>query len=96
MKEKPLTLFEEDGKIKYHAILWVCVYSPKMNDTTYDFTYFYSKYGLIGLITCWFTEHPEWTPRQIAEMWLHVTTLGLWGILGDDGKEVLLNAKNSR
>lgn len=69
---------------------------PKMNDTTYDFTYFYSKYGLIGLITCWFTEHPEWTSRQVAEMWLRITTLGLWGVLGDDGKEVLLNAKNSR
>ena len=69
---------------------------PTMNDTTYDFTYFFNKYGLIGLITCWFTEHPEWTPRQIAEMWLSLTTLGLWGVIGDDGKEVLLNAKNSR
>lgn len=69
---------------------------PKMDDTTYDFTYFYGKHGLIGLITCWFTEHPDWTPRQIAEMWLRVTTLGLWGVLGEEGKEVLLNAKNSR
>lgn len=69
---------------------------PKMDETKYDFTYFYGKYGLIGLITCWFTEHPDWTPRQVAEMWLRVTTLGLWGVLGDDGKEVLLNAKNSR
>lgn len=69
---------------------------PNMNKTTYDFSYYYGKYGLIGLITCWFVEHPEWTPRQVAEMWLPITTLGLWGILGDEGKEVLLNAKNSR
>ena len=69
---------------------------PDMKDTTYDFTYYYSKFGLIGLITCWFTTHPDWTPRQIAETWLHLTTLGLWGVIGDDGKEVLLNAKNSR
>ncbi len=69
---------------------------PKMNDTIYDFAYHYCKFGLIGLVTCWFTEHPDWTPRQIAETWLHVTTLGLWGVIGDDGKEVLLNAKNAR
>ena len=69
---------------------------PEMNETTYDFAYHYCKFGLIGLITCWFTEHQDWTPRQIAEMWLNVTTLGLWGVIGEDGKEVLLNAKNSR
>jgi AcrR family transcriptional regulator len=69
---------------------------PNMDDTKYDFTYNYCKFGLIGLVTCWFTEHPEWTPRQIAEMWLHLTTLGIWGILSDEGKEVLLNAKRSR
>ncbi len=69
---------------------------PKMDDTKYDFSYFYGKYGLIGIITCWFTEHPEWTPRQVAEIWFRLTTLGLWGILGEEGKEVLINAKNSR
>ena len=69
---------------------------PKMNDTTYDFAYHYGKFGLVGLVSCWFTQHPDWTPRQIAEMWFHITTLGLWGVIGDDGKEVLLNAKNAR
>ena len=69
---------------------------PNMNDTKYDFTYHFGKYGLIGLITCWFTEHPEWTPRKVAELWLSLTTLGIWGILGAEGKEILINAHNSR
>ncbi len=68
---------------------------PNMNKTKFDFAYNYGKFGYVGLISCWFTEHPEWSPRQIAEMWLHITTLGLWGIIGEDGKEVLLNARNS-
>lgn len=68
---------------------------PNMNNTKYDFTYSYSKFGLVGLTYCWFTEHPEWTPRKVAELWLSLTTLGIWGILGDDGKEVLINAYNS-
>lgn len=69
---------------------------PNMDKTKYDFVYNYSKFGLVGLTYCWFSEHPEWTPREVADMWLHLTTLGLWGILGEEGKEVLINAKNSR
>lgn len=69
---------------------------PNMNTTKYDFTYSYSKFGLVGLTYCWFTEHPDWTPRKVAELWLSLTTLGIWGILGDDGKEVLINAHISR
>ncbi len=68
---------------------------PNMDDTKYDYAYNFNKYGFMGLISCWFTEHPEWTSRQVSDMWLSLTTLGLWGILGEDGKEVLLNAKNS-
>ncbi len=68
---------------------------PNMDKTKYDFAYNYGKFGYVGLISCWFTEHPNWTPRQIAEMWLNITTLGIWGILGEEGKEVLLNARNS-
>jgi AcrR family transcriptional regulator len=68
---------------------------PNMDKTKYDFTYNYSKFGLTGLIYCWFTEHPEWTPRKVAELWLSLTALGLWGILGDEGKEILINAYNS-
>lgn len=69
---------------------------PGMDETTYELTYNYCKFGLIGLIQSWYTKHTDWTPRQIAEMWLRVTTLGIWGVIGEEGKEVLLNAKNSR
>ncbi len=68
---------------------------PNMNDGKYDFAYNYGKFGLVGLTHCWSTMHPEWTSRQVAEIWLKLTTLGLWGILGEDGKEVLLNARDS-
>ncbi len=68
---------------------------PNMNKAKYDFAYTYGKFGLVGLVTCWFTEHPDWTPRQVAEMWFNITMLGLWGILGEEGKEVLINAHNS-
>lgn len=68
---------------------------PKMDESEYNQAYSYCKFGLIGLINSWFTQYPEKTPREIAEMWFRLTTLGIWGILGDEGKEVLLNAKNS-
>lgn len=67
---------------------------PNMDKAKYDFAYNYGKFGLVGLVTCWFTEHPDWTPRQVAEMWFNITMLGLWGILGEEGKEVLSNAHN--
>ena len=68
---------------------------PNMNDTKYDFAYNYGKFGLIGLTDCWCTKHPEWTSRQVAEMWLNLTVTGLWGVIGDEAKGVLLNARNS-
>lgn len=68
---------------------------PNMNDTKYDFAYNYGKFGFIGLTNCWFTMHPEWTSRQVAEMWLNITVTGLWGIIDDEAKGVLLNARNS-
>ncbi len=69
---------------------------PHMDNTKFDFTYTYGKFGLVGLVYCWFTKHPEWTPHKVAELWLSLTTLGIWGILSDEGKEVLINAHNSR
>lgn len=69
---------------------------PNLDDTKYDFAYNFGKFGFIGLVNCWCTQHPEWTTRQVAEMWLHLTTMGLWGIISDEAKEVLLNAYNSR
>ena len=68
---------------------------PNMDETKFDFAYTYGKFGLVGLTSCWFTKHPDYTPRQVAEMWFNITTLGLWGILSDEGKEVLKNAHDS-
>lgn len=68
---------------------------PNMNDTKYDFAYTYGKFGFIGILNCWFSTHPEWTSKQVAEMWINLTVAGLWGIIGDEAKEVLLNAHNS-
>ena len=68
---------------------------PNMDETKFDFAYTYGKFGLVGLTSCWFTQHPDYTPRQVAEMWFNITTLGLWGILSDEGKEVLKNAHDS-
>lgn len=68
---------------------------PNMDNDKYDLAYNYGKFGYVGLISNWFEKHPDWTPRQVAEMWLSITTLGLWGILGEEGKEVLLNARDS-
>ncbi len=69
---------------------------PNMNESNYDFAFYYGRMGLVGLIHCWVTVHPEWTPRQAADMWLSLTTLGLWGIINEEQKEVLINAHNSR
>ncbi len=69
---------------------------PTMNESKYDFAFYYGRLGLVGLVHCWMVLHPEWTPRHVAETWLHLTTLGLWGIINDEQKEVLLNARNSR
>ncbi len=68
---------------------------PNMDDTKYDFAYTYGKFGLVGLTNCWFTMHPEWTSKQVAEMWINLTVAGLWGVIGDEAKEVLLNAHSS-
>ncbi|MBR5246990.1 MAG: TetR/AcrR family transcriptional regulator [Clostridia bacterium] len=68
---------------------------PNMDKAKYNFAFTYGKFGLVGLVTCWFTEHPDWTPHQVATMWFSLTLSGLWGILSDEGKEVLKNAHNS-
>ncbi len=69
---------------------------PNMDESKYDFAFYYGRLGLVGLVHCWVTLHPEWTARQIAEMWLNITTMGLWGIISEESKEVLINAHNSR
>lgn len=54
---------------------------PKMDSVRYSFTYEYCKYGSIGLIRCWIIENHDWTPRQVAELWLRLIARGVWGIM---------------
>lgn len=54
---------------------------PEMDSERYSFTYEYCKYGSVGLIRCWIIENHDWTPRQVAELWLHLIARGVWGIM---------------
>lgn len=54
---------------------------PEMDSVRYSFTYEYCKYGSIGLIRCWIIENHDWTPRQVAELWLRLIARGVWGIM---------------
>ena len=54
---------------------------PKMDSVRYSFTYEYCKYGSVGLIRCWIIENHDWTPRQVAELWLRLIARGVWGIM---------------
>ena len=68
---------------------------PNMSMERYDFAYNYGKFGYVGILHCWATQYPHLTSRQVAEKALALNLGGIWGILGDEGKEVLLNAHNS-
>lgn len=68
---------------------------PNMSMEKFDFAYYYIKFGFVGLINCWISKYPELSSRQIAEKALPLALGGLWSILGDNGKEVLINAHNS-
>lgn len=68
---------------------------PNMSMERYDFAYNYGKFGYVGILHCWATQYPQLSSREIAEKTLTLNLSGLWGILGDEGKEVLLNAHNS-
>ena len=67
---------------------------PNMSMEKYDFTYDFGRFGFVGILHCWSTKYPNLSSRQIAEKALSLELSGLWGILGDEGKEVLLNARN--
>lgn len=69
---------------------------PNMSMERYDFAYNYGKFGYVGILHCWATQYPYLSSREIAEKTLTLNLSGLWGILGDEGKEVLINAHNSR
>lgn len=68
---------------------------PNMSMEKYDFAYNYGKFGLIGILNCWSTQYAHFSSREIAEKALSLILGGLWGIIGDEAKEVLLNAHNS-
>ena len=68
---------------------------PNMSMEKYDFAYNYGKFGLIGILNCWSTHYAHFSSREIAEKALSLILGGLWGIIGDEAKEVLLNAHNS-
>lgn len=68
---------------------------PNMSMEKYDFAYNFGRFGLVGILHCWATEYPHLSSKQVAEKALTLILSGLWGILGDDGKEVLINAHNS-
>ena len=54
---------------------------PNMNQSIYDFSTEYGKFAAVGLMNCWFYKHPEWTARQVAELWLTLMTKGLNGMV---------------
>ena len=68
---------------------------PNMSMEKYDFAYNYGKFGCIGILHCWGIKYAHLSSREVAEKALALILTGLWGILGDEGKEVLLNAHNS-
>ncbi|MBR5321333.1 MAG: TetR/AcrR family transcriptional regulator [Clostridia bacterium] len=68
---------------------------PNMSMEKFDFTYDYSRFGFVGILNCWSTKYTHLSSKEIAEKALALHLSGLWGIVGDEGKEVLLNAHNS-
>lgn len=68
---------------------------PNMSMEKFDFTYEYSRFGFVGILNCWSTKYSHLSSKEIAEKALALHLSGLWGIVGDEGKEVLLNAHNS-
>ena len=68
---------------------------PEMSMEKYNFAYNYTKFGFVGIINCWLKEYPHLSAREIAEKALILSLNGIWGIVGENGKEVLINAYNS-
>lgn len=59
---------------------------PNLTAERYDLICEYFKYGGIGIIRSWLTNHQERTPRQIAELWFSMAKGGVLGILEADSK----------
>lgn len=61
---------------------------PNMNHGLFDMASEFGKLGALGLLNCWLKKHPEWTSRQVAEMWLALMTKGLYGLTQKSSEEV--------
>ncbi len=68
---------------------------PEMSMEKYNFTYNFTKFGFVGIINCWLQDYDYLSAREIAEKALALSLGGIWSIVGENGKEVLINAHNS-
>lgn len=59
---------------------------PHLTEEKYDLICEYYKYGAIGITRSWLNNHPDKTPRQIAELWLSMAKGGIIGIMEADSK----------
>ena len=69
---------------------------PNMEIEKYNFAYSFCSFGFVGILHRWSIQYAHLSSREIAEKALSLILGGLWGVLGDEGKEVLINAHNSR
>ena len=61
----------------------------------FNFAYSFCSFGFVGFLHCWSTQYNHFSSREIAEKALFLILGALWGILGDEGKEILINAHKS-
>lgn len=68
---------------------------PNMEIEKFNFAYSFCSFGFVGILHCWSTQYNHFSSREIAEKALSLILGALWGILGDEGKEILINAHKS-
>ena len=68
---------------------------PNMEIEKYNFAYNFGSIGFVGILHCWSTQYAHLSSREIAEKALSLILGALWGIIGDEGKEILINAHKS-
>ncbi len=68
---------------------------PNMEMDKYKFAYSFGSFGFVGILHCWSTQYSHLSSREIAEKALSLILGALWGIIGEEGKEILLNAHKS-
>lgn len=69
---------------------------PNMDKEKYDYTYEFCKFGFVGILNAWMKKYPNHTTCETAEKFFSLSIGAIWNILGDEGKEVLINAHNAR